>query len=493
MYSAEQRYFAESSAPTIALMERAAREFTNALEEHTHGLAGRRIAVACGKGNNGGDGYMAAQMMAMRGGLPVILPLCAEDELRGDAQEACQIAREAGVPFADVWNHDTIERPDIWVDAAFGIGFSGELDERHQSLFARIERDRRAGALVAALDLPSGLDGLTGQAQPGAIRADLTITFQTPKAGHLLGDGPDVCGQLAIRDIGLNARYFPLDAVMRVEPSDLLPIFQPRKYNTHKGDYGHLLIIAGSRGMAGAAVLTASAALRMGAGLVTVACPESIVPIIQVAVPCAMCLPLSERDGALSADATPVIRNVLHGKDAIAIGPGLSRMASPAVLHAALEGELPAVIDADALNILSENEALHAMLNEKRVITPHPGEAARLLGRKIESPLEDARALREMGPIALYKGAATVICGERTYISASGSPGMATGGSGDVLTGMIGALLARGVPAERAAWSASELHGLAGEQAARALTETCMCAQDIIAYLPAGIRKVLER
>ena len=266
-------------------------------------------------------------------------------------------------------------------------------------------------------------------------------------------------------------------------PDDLRAALRPRDPLAHKNDFGHLLIIAGSRGMAGAAILATAAALRSGVGLVTVACPESLTPILQIAQPCAMCLPLPERDGALCEEALPLLQAAFYGKSALAIGCGLSRHASAQIVRVVLESGLPSAVDADALNLIAQEPSLLRLLRDIHVITPHPGEAARLLKRAAKACPEDAHALHALGPIALLKGSVSYICGRNEYASPSGTVGMAQGGSGDALTGILGALLAQGYAPETAAWMASEIHGLAGEAAARRLGTIAMTPEDTIAAL----------
>ncbi|NLG25214.1 MAG: NAD(P)H-hydrate dehydratase [Clostridiales bacterium] len=485
MYAAEARHF-ERGAPSIDLMERAGAEFARALRARFPSLCGLRAIAACGPGNNGGDGYVVARLLRQAGADVVIVRARPDRAERGDAAEALRRARMAGVPVLD--DAEGLPTPDLWVDAIFGIGFSGAIDSRTQQLIERIAASRSAGAYVAAVDLPSGVDGSTGRAAVGAVAADLTVTFQWPKAGHLLQDGPDYCGELMVRDIGIAKDCLPDDCAALAEPRDLaaaLPTNRPR--NRHKGDFGHLLVVAGSLGMAGAARIAAEAALRAGVGLVTVACPASIAAVLQISAPCAMCLPLPEVNGALGEAAAQPLARALAGKSALAVGPGLSTAAAPAILPPLLESGLPAALDADALNLIAREGMA---LSPHHVITPHPGEAARLLGRPVDDPIADARALRALGPVALLKGACTVVVGEKVRMVALGTPGMARGGSGDALTGILGSLLAQRHAPEQSAWMAAALHGLAGREAARRFTEICMSPLDLIACLPDVIREI---
>lgn len=483
MRALERRYMEQSRCESDALMLRAARALTDELCLRTGGAAGRICVFACGNGGNGGDGYAAARMFAEGGGRSIILDVMPDLPRRPDAARMRRWALEhngvwQGSDFANM------PRPNAWVDAVFGIGLSRAPSDELAALFVRIEQDRKAGSLVVSCDIPSGLNADTG-ATPGAcVRADCTVTFECAKPGHFLGSGMDLCGDLIVRPIGIGAEHWPADAIRLCEPADIARACAKRPHNCHKGTFGHLLIVAGSFGMAGAASFAARAALRSGAGLVTIACPASIVPVLQTLAPCAMCIPLPEQDGAISADALPTLRDALKGKSAAAIGPGLSRRCAPQIVQAVLQSALPCVLDADALNIIAENDDLRPLLHANCLITPHPGEAARLTQTDPADPLGSLQSLWDMNCAVLLKGAATLIGGKARHMSISGCPGMARGGSGDVLTGIAGALLARGFDAETAGWIASEAHGLAGERAAEAIGEIGMTAQDLLAALP---------
>lgn len=466
------------------LMLRAAKGLTDKLCALLGDVQGKTCTFACGSGGNGGDGYAAARMFAEKGGRAIVLDALPDLPRRPDAEQMRLWALE----HPNVWHgtdFSTMPRPAAWVDAVFGIGLNRSPSDELTRLFNRMESDRQHGSIVVSCDIPSGLQADTGETPGICVHADYTVTFAHAKPGHYLGNGMDLCGSVLVHSIGIPLEYLPQDAIHLVEPVDLIRACQRRLHNSHKGMYGHLLLVAGSLGMAGAAALCANAALRSGVGLLTIACPQSIVPILQILAPCAMCLPLPEENGAICAKAVPALREALLGKDAIAIGPGLSRKCPADVVQTVLESDLPCLLDADALNIISENKDLLRLLHKDCVITPHPGEAARLVRTDLHNPLASLHALQSLGCTVLLKGAATLISGaEGTYMSVSGSPGMARGGSGDVLTGIAGALLARGFDTLAAAWMASEAHGLAGELAADRVGEIGMTAQDLISTLP---------
>lgn len=490
MRDGEARYFASSGVPSIEVMERAAWALASVIAAELP--AGSTIYFACGTGGNGGDGSACARLLHENYNCIIIQPRPPKSP---DAIANLRRAMDCGIAVAE----DAVQlpQPDAWVDALFGTGLSRAPGGAEGTLIGRINADHAHGARVYAADVPSGLNGETGQAYDPCVHADATVSFQYLKTGMTLADGLDACGGITVADVGFPTDGFDLNAAALFEPDDLGRILKKRPRNVHKGDCGHLLIIAGSFGMAGAAALCARAALRSGAGLVSIACPRSIVPILQTLAPQAMCIPLAESEGAISAEALPALEAALKGKSAVAVGPGLSRRADAGVLRLVLESGLPAVIDADGLNILSEQRELMTLLTQKHVLTPHPGEAARLLGRPCANPFTDAAALCELGASVLLKGAASVIRAPEcptACISASGCQGMARGGSGDVLTGILGALLAdrRGVNPAHAAACASEIHGLAGELAQRRYGARSMNAADILEFLPEVFREYVE-
>lgn len=491
MRDMEGRYFAETGTPSIALMERAAEALCAAIVRR-YG-ADRRIAFACGPGGNGGDGYACARLYAQLGGRCTLLP--ATPPTAPDAVENRARALAMGIP--EIAPESLDEAPEVWVDALYGTGLSRRPSGVSEALIRRMNADRAKGSAVVAVDIPSGLNGLSGAAFEPCVTADCTLTFQFEKTGHRMADGLDACGDIECADIGVPPSFYPEDMALLMEPEDAARLLPSKPRSAHKGKNGHLLIVAGSVGMAGAAALCASAALRSGAGLVTVACPGGVLPIVQTLAPCAMGIPLPERDGAIAPEAVPVLEAALRGKSAVVCGCGLSRRAAPEVVGLVLDSGLPALLDADGLNLIAESPALRAALRPHHLITPHPGEAARLLGRAAADPLSDALALRKLGCQALLKGATTAIpVGSRLWLSASGCQGMAKGGSGDVLSGLAGGLMAQyaasgtamtGEALARCAAVASELHGLAGELAQARLGVRGMTAMDIVEALPRAL------
>lgn len=487
MRECERAYFESGAERSIDVMERAAQTVANAILSEIP--EGSTLYFACGTGGNGGDGTACARILNDRYRCVIFQ---SEPPVAPDAIENLRRAKACGISviaYSDKQFAD-FPCPAAWIDALFGTGLSRSPMGECAALIRRINIDRERGARVYAIDIPSGLHGGIGAAYPCCVHADHTIAIQYLKTGLILNDGLDLCGKVTVADVGFPANIFPSNAfdASLISHTDIARKWVHRPRNIYKNSCGHLLIIAGSFGMAGAAVMCAKAALRCGVGLVTIACVRSIVPILQMQVPQAMCIPLDETNGVISDAAVPDIESALHGKDAVVIGCGLSRKASPEAVRAILESELPAVIDADALNLLAEHESLKSLLKRQHFLTPHPGEAARLMDNLPSNPIEATRRLLALGANILYKGASTITAEDphQLYVSMSGCKGMARGGSGDVLSGILGALLAGHVLPIHAltAALASEIHGLAGELAQKKYGAYGMNAADIIEFLP---------
>jgi NAD(P)H-hydrate epimerase len=473
MRSLEMDFMKTSGIPGMLLMEHAAA----AVVRHMKGA--RNALFICGPGNNGGDGLAAARLFAAAGGVPVVWLAAPFDNLSNDAQAQSRILRAMGISIFELTADSIHKIPCVdWiVDALFGTGLSREATGVNRAL---IELANESGIPVLSIDIPSGIDGGTGRALGPAIRAARTVTFHCPKIGHYIYPGRELAGELIVEPIGIPQIYRNNDmpCAELLEDSDIDALLPARKLDSHKGDYGHALIIAGSLGMAGAAAICAEGAVRGGAGLTTVACDPSIIPIVQTLVPTAMAASLSCADD---------LRGALIGKRCAAVGPGLSRKPGLLdILSPLFDCALPQVWDADALNLLAEANRKPPAYS---ILTPHPGEAARLLGVEAtdicSSPIESARELSsQTGAVVLLKGAATIIAyGGRLALNHRGSPAMAKGGSGDALTGIITALLAQGLSLFDAARVGAYLHGRAGERACAAVGERAVTALDILSRL----------
>lgn len=456
------------------LMERAAAAALDALQRRWP--ASRAITVVCGAGNNGGDGYALARL-ARRAGLAVrLLGLVAPERLHGDAALACaDYCDEGGEIHAWDGGGDPGGDGPI-VDALLGTGLGRELEGAFR---AAVESINAAGRPVVALDIPSGLHADTGCVLGVAVAATLTVTFVGLKLGLFTGRGPGLTGELAFADLGapagLDRGMSP--AARRLEPAILGDWLPRRPRDAHKGRFGHVLVLGGDAGMGGAARLAGEAALRSGAGLVSVATRPQHVAAILAARPELMCHGVEGPDAldALLARAT-----------VIAAGPGLGRSGwGRALLDAALASGRPCVLDADALNLLSAAPRR----SDRWILTPHPGEAGRMLdsdaaGIEADRPAA-VRALRERyGGVTVLKGAGTLVCGTgpSLWLCDRGNPGMASGGMGDVLTGIIAGLAAQLGDLERAACAGVLAHALAADDAAR-VGERGLVASDLLAAL----------
>lgn len=435
----------------------------------------RRMVVVCGAGNNGGDGYVVARLARERGFEVTLVALRETAMLTGDAKTAWGAARAAGLS-AVAFTPDLLNGAEVVVDAIFGTG----LDREVSGEWARvINAINASGVPVLAVDIPSGLHADSGRALGTAIVAAATVTFIGLKCGMFTGQGRDYCGAILFDDLGLpEAVYEQLPATLkRIDWLQLKPRLQPRRRSAHKGDFGHVLIIAGNHGMAGAARLAAEAALRVGSGLVTVATRAAHVAAMAAARPEVMWRGIED-----AADLQPLLQRAT----AVAIGPGLGQDAwAQQLFNAVLESQRALVVDADALNLL----ALEPLKNEGWILTPHPGEAGRLLNcpaAEINHDRFDAvvQLSQRYGGVVLLKGAGTLVADPTGEIAvcSGGNPGMAAAGMGDLLTGVIAALLAQGLSLNQAAQCGVALHAAAADKAAVA-GERGMLASDLLACL----------
>ena len=488
MKALETRFMAEYHVPGALLMEHAALGVVDAIARYTDKGT---VAFLCGPGNNGGDGYAAARLWAARGGTSHIIEITAD--VHGDALLNRQLAAMADIPIYGETNYGDAPLPEAIVDALFGTGFSRPAEGVAATLIHWAnDHGHFADVPVIAVDIPSGIDGTTGHVLGWeAIRATETVTFHRIKQGLLLGDAPDYVGKITVQPIVMpeycDAAHDP-DGLTILEPADLADRFT-RLQICHKGDFGRAVLFCGSRGTAGAAALCANAAMRAGAGLTTILCRESLLPILQTLAPGAMCAVLPEQNGQLLPEATEIAHAALARADAACIGCGLGQSADVMpILRMFTRAECPVVWDADALNLLARTDGVFP-LKAADVITPHPGEAARLLGCDAAEITGDAlsalaRLHEKCGCTVLLKGARSLVTdGMETYCNLHASPALAKGGNGDVLAGIITALLARreGNPGSvQAAAYGALIHGLAGIRAAKIHGENCTLPTDVV-------------
>lgn len=477
---------------SIDLMERASVACVSKLIDL--GLSAEMpVYVVCGPGNNGGDGLAVARLL-FRKGFTVNAFIPKQDETFSE-DFSVNMERlknmQTEIRSLEEFDEKKIEENALLIDALFGSGLSRKLT----GIYAEtVNKFNKAGGYKVSIDVPSGLycDSVTDSEI--IVRADVTLTFQYPKLAFLFRESEEFTGEWYVLDIGLSGSFFNTAKTLDyyIEKDDIQFIIKPRSRFGHKGTYGHALLISGSKGKMGAAVLSAKACLRSGAGLVTAYVPACGYEILQTAVPEAMCL-ISESENHISKlpDIQPF--------SAIGIGPGIGKEEDTANMLKLLiqQSSVHLVLDADALNILSENKTWLAFLPQNTILTPHPGEFERLAG-KAENSFERLQLLRDFciqhQVYVVLKGAFSVICTPlgKCFFNPTGNPGMATGGSGDVLTGMITSLLAQHYSALDACLTGVYLHGLAGDIAIENLGEYSLIAGDIIDYLPEAFLEIKE-
>ena len=498
MRALDRRAITELGIPGATLMEHAGRGAADVIVATFPALARSRrpVAIVCGKGGNAGDGFVVARHLARRGSAVKVLLTSPERDVTGDAARKLTEMKRAGIRphlVDDVATAGSfLTRASLVVDALLGTGARGGPGPL---VAAMIEHINASGRPVAALDIPSGLPADGDPPAGPVVRAELTTTFAGLKRGLITGVGVELAGRIVVVPIGVPDIEVRRDArTFVIERADVAAVFPRRSRHSHKGDWGRLLVVAGSLGKTGAAVLAARAAMRTGAGLVTVATPASQQPIVASLLVEAMTEPLADTAaGTIAAKALERVRALAEGRDAIAIGPGLGLDPETVEVAASLGRAvpLPAVLDADALTALAGRLDVLQEAPAARCLTPHPGEMARMLGISIadvqRDRIETARAFaaRHRVHVAL-KGAATVVASPDGIVALNqtGNPGMASGGTGDVLTGIAGALLARGVEPASALRAAVYLHGLAGDLAAARVGEEALIASDVVDALP---------
>ncbi len=504
MRALDARAIRELGIPGPRLMDNAGTGAAALIARWLAPIRGKTVVVVCGKGNNGGDGFVVARRLKARGAAVRALLVGRRAEVRGDAADALGRWRGRVEEIVDPRGlASALGGADLIVDALLGTGVSGAARGPVAAAIEAINRAGANGVPVVALDLPSGLDADRGALLGPTVKAWRTVTFAGLKRSLLLAPAAAQAGVVEIGDIGVPAEEARRGiTTWRVEAADVRPSFPPRDPDAHKGSFGHLLVAAGSLGKTGAAVLAGRAALRSGVGLCTIAAPASQQPIIAAQAPEYMTEALPETAAlSLSLEARDRILELARRMDAVALGPGLSLDPDAQALARLLIRELrpPMVVDADALSALAGHLDLLRHAAGPRALTPHPGEMARMLGTTIEAVQADRIEItrtfaREHGVAIALKGAHTVIAGPdgHVVINPTGNPGMAKGGSGDVLTGIVGALLAREIEPAAALRAGCYVHGLAGDVAGRDRGEYGMLASDIIESLPAALRALAE-
>jgi len=494
--------------PGIVLMENAGRSVVDTIEEYFEPEWPLHVAIFCGKGNNGGDGFVVARHLEQRGYTTVTYLLARLEDLEGDARVNAEIARAIGLDIREAADADAVAGLpfdprdfDLAVDAIFGTGLTSAVGGHY---LTAIDLINSSGLPVVAVDLPSGVNADSGVLLGPAVEADLCVTFAYPKVAHVMPPAEVLCGDVVVADISIPpcGEGHELKTYLLTDEA-VAPLIQPREANSHKGTFGHLLVAAGSMGKGGAAAMVGKSALLSGAGLVTVGVPISLTGILETAVLETMTVPLSQAEGGVLAyDALESILALLGDKTALAFGSGTGVAEETVRLFHELVQRVGVtmVIDADGVNAFAGQAEKLRSEKAEVIITPHPGEMARLLGIGNDDVQADrigvARKLAtDNGIIVVLKGYRTVVAepGGAVYVNMSGNPGMATAGSGDVLTGMIAGLAAqRDVTPLEAAVIGVFVHGLAGDIAADVLGEVSLIAGDIMDAIPAAFQELTE-
>ena len=492
MRQVDRKTIEELGIPEIVLMENAGKAVVDFLQEKFEDLSAKTITILAGAGNNGGDGLVTARYLHALG-IPVKVFLLAERELSPSTQRNYEILSRLPVKLYLLDSENsmhlfkvTVNYSDILIDALLGTGTSREVTGKAEQV---IDIINRRSCIKVAVDVPSGLNSDTGELWGKCVKADYTVALAQPKCGHYMNKGLKYCGEVAVKDIGIPLEVYQelhLDCSI-IDSSCLQLCSAARNRESHKGNYGHLLTVGGSIGMSGAITLTSQAALRAGVGMVSSAVPQEIQMHVAVNVPEAMVYPVSEDK----------LQMLLNGKQAVVIGPGMGadENAGMMMLDVLQSCSSSVVADADALNV-AEYWLNEVKQSECQVIlTPHPGEMARLTGLSTEyiqhHRLETAQSFaQEYGVWLVLKGANTVIATPEGHLhmNITDSPALAVAGSGDVLSGIIGAFLAQGMTPEDACCAAVYVHGRAGQLVAETIGEVSSKAGDIIAQIPAVLK-----
>lgn len=496
MRAIDSSAISEYGIPSIVLMENAAAACTDVIEK----LAPKKIGIFCGRGNNGGDGFAIARRLIQKNYDVTVYLVCGEDFSK-DAAVNYNILTKIGAKIIKLTDVQSLEyyiiSHDLIVDAVFGTGIHGSVTGMPAEV---IEKINSCAEKVLSVDIPSGINSDSGEIASVAVKADITVTFAVYKCGMFLYPGAGFCGRIYIDDIGMPQNVTEkCEYIAETTDYELIKKIMPKRCdNSHKGDYGKILIVGGSVGMTGAPTLSASAALRSGAGLVTVGVPKSLNPIMEEKLTEAMTVPLPEIDGGLSEHAYEQISEKMKNADVLLFGPGCGRGEDCRRLLAGILGtaRIPVIVDADGLYALSQDVGILEKCDADVVLTPHEMEFARLIGCDIDEVKNNRIALSK--EFAIKYKVTLVLKGHHTiltfpdgaqYINTTGNSGMATGGSGDVLAGMIAAFSPVCGSEAEAALLAVHLHGLAGDIAAEKYSEISLTAGDIVNFISHAISK----
>ena len=493
--------------PGIVLMENAALRLLDEILADLRSIGGKKVVILAGKGNNGGDAFAAARHLVVRGYEIEVYVTAEKESITGDARINYDILTAMGIETLKLNSACqlgalglSLGSADLIIDGIFGTGFKGKIEGIIADVIGLVNS---SGKRVLSIDIPSGVNGETGKVGGGCIKADKTVTFALPKVGLVVHPGCDHTGELVIADIGIPPKAIESQNISMniIEQACIRGVLGKRTANSNKGSYGKIFVVSGSPGMTGAGCLTAKAALRSGAGLAYIGVPAALSHVYDTAVIEAITVPFEDNGtGRFSKGCIPEIIARMEKMTALAVGPGMgvSDAVVEIVSNIISKAKMPVVLDADGLNALSADITILQKLQCKLVITPHPGEMARLSGISIEdvqnNRIEVAREFAlKWKAITVLKGSRTVVaCPDGSiYINTSGNAGMATAGTGDVLTGIIAGLMGQGANPEEAAIGGVFLHGHAGDLAAVDKGQHGLIAGDLVEYLPYAIKGVL--
>lgn len=499
----------EYGVPSLLLMENAGGAVVKKAEQLLGNLHGRQVIILAGKGNNGGDALVVARRLHESGAEVRLFLLFSPEEFGNDALENWRLVEKKGLKWHILSDENSfyllrlrLNQCDLVVDGIFGTGFKGKPEK---NIMRVIQAVNESNAIVVAIDIPSGLEADSGQVAGACIKADYTVTFAWAKRGLVVFPGKEYVGQLEIANISLPQEainelpteeyYVDMDFVEKILP--------PINWQGHKNNYGQILVIAGSAGMTGASYFACKAAYRSGAGVVTACLPRTLAMSFDMALPEVITRGVEETpQNTLDKAAWPEIEQLLENKKAVVFGPGLSKQESIGhILEELLINlKVPLVIDADGLNVLAQNTGIIKNKNIPVILTPHPGEMARLLNIPIELVQADRigaalEAAEKLNSIVVLKGAASITATPQgiVYINSTGCPALATAGTGDILAGLIGGFLAQGIDPVEAAYFGVFVHGLAGDFAAVEKGMRGTMASDVLEALPYALKSIEEK
>jgi NAD(P)H-hydrate epimerase len=489
--------------PGIVLMENAANEVCSAIYSIDN-CFNKKFAVITGPGNNGGDGFAISRKLLLKNIGVKTITLIEPEKLKGDSKTNYEILKNIGGEINYVNDvlilKDEIHDCDIIVDAIFGTGLKKRVEGIYKSAIELINDSEK---YVVSVDIPSGLDSDSGKPKDVSVSADLTVTFAYEKIGHVISPGKGYCGKVVTADIGipdfLSQEVGIKNFIVKEPDIRRLIRFLKRDDDAHKGDFGHVLVVAGSEGKTGAAAMSATAALRIGAGLVTMAVPKSLNPVFEEKLTEVMTAPVSDVDGFFSEEAYDKIMAMAGSMNAVIIGPGISTHQQTKKLVRRLVKDItdiPIVLDADGLNIIAEDISILKEARTELILTPHPGEMGRLTGKSSKDVLDDrintARKFAVDNSVTLVlKGANTIVATKdgKVHVNSTGNAALSTAGTGDVLTGIIGGLLAQGLNTLRSCVIGTYIHGAVGDEISDKYGKAGIIATDLLGVIPSLIHK----